>query len=210
MLTSTALLTAINEAVSVLRTKGVVAFPTDTLYGLGANIFCDEAVNRVFQIKGRPHQVSLPVLIGNVHDLKRVTTDIPDVAWTMAERFWPGPLTLVLRKSPAVSYVVTGGKDSVAVRTPRHEVPLALIEALGSPITGTSANPTGGPDPVTADDVRRLLGEPVPYIVDGGPATVGTPSTIVDLTGPKPRLVRRGAIPDHVLQSVCTTSLETE
>ena len=205
--TGTPLNRAIEEAVSVLRKKGVVAFPTDTLYGLGADAACVEAVGRVFEIKGRSHDMALPLLLGNIHDLEWVTTDIPDVAWALVDRFWPGPLTLILRKSPQVPHVVTGGKDSVAVRMPDHHVPLSLVRELGRPITGTSANPSGGPDPITAEDVRELLEGKVDYIVDGGSATVGSPSTIVDLTESRPRLVRRGAIASQV-ETICSMSLE--
>lgn len=181
-----------------------MAFPTDTLYGLGADAFSTEAVNKVFDAKGRPGNMALPILLGSVRDMEQVTTGIPDMAWALVERFWPGPLTLILRKSPQVPPIVTGGRDSVAVRMPDHPVPLALVAGLGRPITGTSANPSGGPDPVTADDVRRLLGDRVDYILDGGPAVVGSPSTIVDLTGEGPRLVRQGAIEYDSIRSVCS------
>ncbi len=186
-----------------------MAFPTDTLYGLGADAFCVEAVGRVFEIKGRSSDMALPLLLGSIQDLEWVTADIPDLAWALAERFWPGPLTLILKKSPEVPLAVTGGRDSVAVRLPNHRVPLTLVQELGRPITGTSANPSGGPDPITAEDVRRLLGGKVDYIVDGGPTSVAAPSTIVDLTSPMPRLVRPGAIDYQSIQSVCLMSLGT-
>ena len=208
MRTSTALHRAIEEAASILKRKGVVAFPTDTLYGLGADAFCDQAVSRVFDIKGRPSNMALPVLLGNTQDLEKVAIDISDMAWRLVGRFWPGPLTLILKKSSQVPRIVTGGKDSVAVRMPDHYVPLTLVRELGSPITGTSANPSGSPDPITADDVRLLLGEKVDYIVDGGPATKGSPSTILDLTTEtNPRIVRSGAIARDALQSFCSTPL---
>ena len=186
-----------------------MAFPTDTLYGLGADAFCDQAVSRVFDIKGRPSDMALPILLGSAQDLQKVAINIPDMAWRLVERFWPGPLTLILEKSSRVPRILTGGKDSVAVRMPDHHVPLTLVRQLGSPITGTSANPGGGPDPITADDVRLLLGEKVDYIVDGGPATRGSPSTILDLTTEtNPRIVRPGAIAHDALQSFCSTPLE--
>ena len=195
--------TEIEEAVRVLRQKGVVAFPTDTLYGLGADAFCVEAVTRVFGIKGRPGDAGLPLLLGSVQDLERVATNIPELAWDLVEHFWPGALTLILRKSPAVPCAATGGKESIAVRMPDHPVPLALVGELGRPITGTSANPSGGPDPVTSEDVRRLLGNAVDYVVDGGPATAGKASTIVDLTGSGPKFVRQGAITYDSIRSIC-------
>ena len=185
-----------------------MAFPTDTLYGLGADAFCDQAVSRVFDIKGRPSDMALPILLGSAHDLQKVAINIPDMAWRLVERFWPGPLTLILEKSSQVPRIITGGKDSVAVRMPDHHVPLTLVRELGSPITGTSANPSGGPDPITAYDVRLLLGEKVDYVVDGGSATRGSPSTILDLTTEtNPRIVRLGAIAHDALQSFCSTPL---
>ena len=195
--------TEIEEAVRVLRQKGVVAFPTDTLYGLGADAFCVEAVTRVFGIKGRAGEIGLPLLLGSPQDLERVATNVPDLAWDLMQHFWPGALTLILWKSPAVPYAATGGKDSIAVRMPDHPVPLALVRELGRPITGTSANPSGGPDPFTSEEVRRLLGNAVDYVVDGGPATAGIASTIVDLTGSDPKLVRPGAIPYDSIRSIC-------
>ena len=208
MATSSVLQQSILDAVSVLKRKGVVAFPTDTLYGLGADAFCVEAVGRVFEIKGRSGEMALPLLLGDIQDLDRVSTEISDLARGLVERFWPGSLTLILRKSPEVPNVVTGGRDSVAVRMPDHHVPLALARELGGPITGTSANRSGGPNPVTAEDVRSFLGQTPDYVVDGGPATSGLPSTVVDLTSATPRLVRPGAIPHELLKSVCSTLAE--
>ncbi len=208
MVTSGALQRAIQEAVAVLRGKGVVAFPTDTIYGLGADAFSVEAVARVFSIKGRPQEMGMPLLLGSIRDLDKVTSDVPDLARTFVERFWPGPLTLILTKSTDVPSAVTGGKDSVAVRMPDHEVPLMLIRELGGPITGTSANPTGGPDPTTAEDVRRLLKDKVDFLLDGGPSTSGRASTILDFTGPSPKVVRSGAIAIECLQSFCPVPLD--
>jgi L-threonylcarbamoyladenylate synthase len=198
----------VEKAISLLNGKGVVAFPTDTLYGLGADAGCVEAVKRVFEIKGRPGDMALPLLLGGPGDVDRVAVDVPELAWTLVERFWPGPLTLVLKRSPEVPGLVTAGKNSVAVRMPGHQVALALVQGLGRPITGTSANPSGGPDPVTAEDVTKWLGNKVDHVVDGGPAAMGIPSTIVDLTGDTPRLVRQGAIDFPSLQAICAGSLE--
>ena len=206
--TSIAFHKEIEEAVGVLRGKGVVAFPTDTLYGLGADAFSAEAVGRVFEIKGRHSDRPLPVLLGSIQELEDVTTDIPDLAWELVDHFWPGPLTLILKKSPQIPHVVTGGRDSVGVRMPNHKVPLSLVWELGRPITGTSANPSGGPDPITAEDVRRLLGNGVDYVMDGGSATAGSPSTVVDLTKSTPRLVRPGAIACRDLEAICSLPLE--
>ena len=199
-------LAQIEEAVAVLRGKGVVAFPTDTLYGLGADAFSVEAIGRVFEIKGRTAGAGLPLLLGSRRDLERVASEIPEIAWSLVDRFWPGALTLILKKSPSVPDIATGGLDSVAVRIPDHPVPLALIRGLGRPITGTSANPSGSPTPDTIEEVRRLLGGTVDYVLDGA-VTGGSPSTIVDLTGPTPSLVRPGAIPFDSIRSAWSPSV---
>ena len=208
MYASATLRHAIAEAVGVLRNGGVVAFPTDTLYGLGADALRAEAVARVFDIKGRSPDMALPVLIESTRDLGMVATGISELVWDLLDRFWPGPLTLIVRKSPKIDPLVTGGKDTIAVRMPNHHVPLRLIKELGGPITGTSANPSGGPDPITAEDVRRLLGSRVDYVVDGGPATAGTPSTVLDVTGARPTVLRRGAIAVDALRPFFPTLLE--
>ena len=185
-----------------------MAFPTDTLYGLGADAFRSGAVARVFEIKGRSATAPLPLLLGNIDDLEQVVADVPAEARVLADHFWPGPLTLVLKKCAAVPDIVTGGRDSVAVRVPNHPVPLALVGDLGRPITGTSANPSGWPDPLTAAEVGEMLGDRVDCIVDWGPAAAGTPSTILDLTGRTPRLLREGAIALDTLRSICPTPIE--
>ena len=193
---------AVAKAVELLQRGGVVAFPTDTLYGLGADAFDVGAISRLYDIKGRPENMGMPLLLSRMADVEWVAVDVPDLARTLMESFWPGPLTLILKRSLEVPLEVTGGRDSVAVRMPDHPVPLALVSGLGRPITGTSANPTGGPDPTTAEDVQRLLGDLVDYVVDGGPAIQGRASTIVDLTGTGPRLVREGALAHQSLREV--------
>ena len=213
-----ALQKSIDEAVEALRDGGVVAFPTDTLYGLGADAFREDAVERVFEMKGRPSKMALPLLLGGARDLELVATDIPDSAWALVARFWPGPLTLILKSAPEVPAIVTGGGATVAVRVPNHPVPLQLTQRLGRPITGTSANVTGGPDPKTAEDVKRALGDRVDYIVEQSlgeqglgqiATTLGTPSTVLDLSGATPRLARQGAIHLDVLLSAIPETLET-
>ena len=198
------------RALEVLKSGGVVAFPTDTVYGLGADPFCHDAVRRVFEIKGRRATMGLPLLLGSITQLNRVASRVPQAAWDLIERFWPGPLTLVLSRSEAVSDLVTGGLGSVGVRMPDHIVPQALAEQLGAPITGTSANPSGGLDPINAEDVKRLLGDTVDYILDAGPALGGIASTIVDLTEDRPRVLRLGAVPIESIRAVCPLISEVD
>jgi L-threonylcarbamoyladenylate synthase len=199
---------ALEESVRCLRRGGVIVFPTDTLYGLGADAFSPEAVGRVFDIKGRAPSSGLPLLIADTADLDMVAVDITDLALLLAEEFWPGPLTLVLRRSSRVPAIVTGGLDTVAVRAPDHPVPRALVQSLRRPITGTSANRTGGPDPVAAGEVKELLGEAVDYIIDGGPSPLGTPSTILDLSGGRPAILRAGAVQREALERACGASID--
>ena len=190
-------------AVDLLREGGVVAYPTDTLYGLGADAFNEAAVERVFVIKGRPHGMPLPLLLADADALAQVASEVPPLARVLAERFWPGALTLVIPRSAKVPELVSGRGWKVGVRVPDHPVPRELARRLGAPITGTSANKSGGPDPRTAADVRSQLGEMVDLVIEGGGLPAGQPSTVLDLTGPSPRIVRAGAISKEALEAAC-------
>ena len=195
-------------AVEALKNHGVVAYPTDTLYGLGAAFNDLEAVERVFDIKGRPRNAPLPLLVASQQDVEQVAVGLNLQAEKLMEAFWPGALTLVVPAGHRTPEVVTGGRKTVAVRMPDHPVPLELIRRLGRPITGTSANPTGGPDPVTADQVRKTLGPKVDHVIDGGPAPMGQPSTILDLSGQRPRVVRLGALGVEDIEEAVSQSVE--
>jgi L-threonylcarbamoyladenylate synthase len=173
----------------------VVLLPTDTLYGLGADVFSMPALKRVFSIKGRPPDLALPVLVDGWDQVAVVARDVPESGRLLALRFWPGALTLVVPRRDCVPDLVTGGRDTVAVRMPNHPIPLALAEKLGRPITGTSANRSGKADPQTLAAVEAELGGQVDYIIRAGPAPEGTPSTVVDITTGTPRLLRQGAVP---------------
>ena len=190
-------------AAALLRDSGVVAYPTDTVYGLGAAVYDRQAVTRLFELKGRDHAQGVPVLIAAEGQLAEVAAEVPDAALALADRFWPGALTLIMRRSDRLPPTVTGGADTVAVRLPDHPCPQALISALGAPITGTSANRHGGPEPASAEEVQRQLGDRLSIVLDGGPSAAGVPSTIVDVTPPTPCLVRVGAIPLEALRAVC-------
>src|SRR5918992_190053 len=185
----------IGEAVSQLQEGGVVVFPTDTLYGLGADVFDESALRRLFAVKGRPADLALPVLVGDHEQAEMVAGRLPGLAEELARRFWPGPLTLVVPKAPRLSNLVTGGRDTVAIRRPAHWVPLHLTVELGRPITGTSANRSGGPDLLTLEEIEAQLSHLVDCIVRCGPAPQGIASTVVDVTTGAPRLLRQGAIP---------------
>lgn len=200
----------VQAAVALLKNGGVVAFPTDTLYGLGADFSSAKAVQRVLDIKGRAWDMGLPLLLADADDLAVVAAAIPDAVLALARRFWPGALTLVVPRSSAVPDLVTGGRDTVAVRVPDHPVPLALARGLGRPITGTSANLAGQPPSLTAGDVRSGLGESVDLIIDDGPSPLGKQSTIVDATGPLLKLLRPGAISLSDIRSVYTGEVVAE
>jgi len=184
----------LEEAVRSLNNGGVVVFPTDTLYGLGADVFSLAALQRIFSIKGRRADLALPVLVAGLDQVEAVAQPMSAQAQRLAERFWPGPLTLVMRRSPDLPGLVTGGADTVAVRMPGHPVPLELARRLGRPITGTSANRSGQPDLLDLSALENQLGNLVDHIIQTGPVPAGTASTIVNVTGDTPQLLRGGAI----------------
>lgn len=181
-------------AVDVLANGGVAAIPTDTLYGLAANALDEPAVMKIYELKGRPEGMALPLLLSDAEDVRMCAKDVPHAAWTLMERFWPGALTLVVNKSTSIPGIVTAGLDTVALRVPDHPVPRAIVETLGSPITGTSANLSGRPGITNAAGVRREFGDTIDFVLDGGNAPGGTASTIVDVSGGELRLLREGAV----------------
>jgi L-threonylcarbamoyladenylate synthase len=192
----------VEKGIAILKKGGVIAFPTDTVYGLGASIAIDSAVERVYRIKGRPRHMALPLLLGDLSQLEKVAISIPASARLLAENFWPGPLTLVLFKSDAVSDIVSGGGKTVAVRIAAHPTPTALARGLGTAITGTSANLSGQPSALTAEEARAQLGNRVDLIIDGE-CPGGKESTIVDFTGGKPVILRPGALSREALRQIC-------
>src|SRR5919199_1388466 len=184
----------IRRAADLLRAGELVAFPTETVYGLGANALDEGAVRKIFEAKGRPSYNPLIVHVSSAADVSRVAAAWPESAQRLAERFWPGPLTLVLPKRSEVPDAVTAGLGSVAVRVPAHPVALALLRAAGVPVAAPSANRSTEVSPTMAPHVEKSLGKRVALIVDGGPTTVGIESTVVDLSGERPVLLRPGAI----------------
>lgn len=184
----------IEIATKVLKEGRVVVFPTDTVYGIGSDPFIEQAVSRIYRTKQRPHHLALPLLLSSKSELGQVAGVVPDIAWLLAERFWPGALTLIVRKSPSVPSWVSGGGDKVAVRIPDHPITLDLIRSFGKPLVGTSANISGSASPVTAEDVRQQLGDGVDFILDGGRCPGGIESTVVDITGSAPVVLREGAV----------------
>ncbi|NGP44723.1 threonylcarbamoyl-AMP synthase [Bacillaceae bacterium SIJ1] len=192
----------IKEAAEVIRQGGVVAFPTETVYGLGASAFKNDACQRIFAAKGRPADNPLIVHICSEKQLYELSADLPSYAFPIIEAFWPGPLSLVVPDAGAAASSVTAGLDSVAVRMPDHPVALALIEQAGLPLAAPSANRSGRPSPTTAQHVWNDLCGRIHGIVDGGPTGIGVESTVVDCTQSRPVILRPGGISQEDLEAV--------
>ena len=185
---------AVQAAGELLRAGKLVAIPTETVYGLAANALDPEAVNNIFKAKGRPNDNPLIVHIADLSALPDVVSEVPEKARVLMERFWPGPLTIVLPRNPQIPDETTAGLDTVAVRMPSHPVAQAIIRASGLPIAAPSANLSGLPSPTTAEHCIRDLTGKVSAIVDGGPCNFGVESTVITLAGERPRLLRPGAV----------------
>lgn len=192
----------LEEAVRCLERGEVIGLPTETVYGLAADGTNSEAVDLVFRIKGRPTGHPLILHLGDVSWLDDYAIDVPEAARRLAERFWPGPLTLVLQRSAQVPDAVTGGLDTVAVRVPGHALARQVILGLGRPVAAPSANRFGAVSPTTRQHVLDDLGEDVPLVLEGGPCEVGLESTIVDLSRAIPRLLRPGGVSQNELEAV--------
>lgn len=192
----------VKEAVEVLGRGGLVALPTDTLYGLGADIFNPEAIARVLEVKKRPQDKPIPILIATMEEVNEVARELPGAAWQLAERFWPGPLTLVLLAAPEVPEAVTAGTGTVGLRIPKCQLVVEILAALRRPITGTSANRSGGPNPKDAHQVLARIGKEIDLLLDGGRIPLGVPSTVLDCTQIPFRLIREGVITRRELGEV--------
>jgi L-threonylcarbamoyladenylate synthase len=191
-----------NEVRTVLERHGIVAVPTETFFALAVNPFQEEALVRLFALKDRSPEKPVLVLVDGPAMLPRVVREIPEVAHRLMARFWPGPLTIILPSLPNLPRQLTGGTGTIGVRQPRQSLTCRLITELGHPITGTSANRAGHRPCVRAQEVAREFGPALGLILDAGPCPGGLPSTIVDVTGSTPRLVRAGAIPAAELAGI--------
>jgi len=192
----------IREAVTILKNGGVVAYPTDTVYGLGACMTDINAVDRIFQVKGRPKGMALPVLLADMKQIEKIVTDFTPAAQQLAKECFPGALTIILPKNDGVPDIITGGGKTIAFRIPNHPVPLAIVKGLGKPIVGTSANLSGHPSGLTAAAVREQIGDKIDMVIDGGKCPGGIESTVIDLSGEKPVIRRQGAIPIEKLRKI--------
>lgn len=185
----------------LLETGAVVGIPTETVYGLAGNALNIDAVLRIFEVKNRPTFDPLIVHIDSAEKLGRYASEVPPAARRLAERFWPGPLTLLLPKRPIIPDLVTSGLDTVALRVPRHPLTLALLRSLDFPLAAPSANPFGYISPTTARHVADQLGDRIPYVLDGGPCGVGVESTIVGFPGGTPTVFRLGGVPLEAIEA---------
>lgn len=193
---------AVRDAAAILRRGGLLGIPTETVYGLGADALNEDAVSRIFLAKGRPQDNPLIIHVPDASWLERYCRSVPPAAYQLAERFWPGPLTMILPRRDIVPLQTTGGLETVGVRCPNHPVTLAIIEAAGVPIAAPSGNTSGRPSPTTAAHMIEDMDGKIDGIVDGGPCTVGVESTIIDLTVTPPRLLRPGGLPLESLRQV--------
>ena len=181
-------------AADIIKNGGLVGVPTETVYGLAANGLDASAVSKIYAVKGRPEAKPISLLVWGMADVEKFCRDIPDMAYRLAEKFWPGPLTMVLKKSENVPDIVTAGGDTVGVRCPDHPKTRKLIKLAGVPLAAPSANVSGQPSPKSAADVLTVFEGEINAIIDGGTCTVGIESTIIDLTADVPALLRRGGL----------------
>lgn len=192
--------TALRQAGEILRGGGLVAFPTETVYGLGADALNAESSRKIYAAKGRPSDNPLIVHIAKLEDLYRIAAEVPKAAEKLAKKFWPGPLTMIFKKADCVPYATTGGLDTVAVRMPDNEIALKLIEAGGGYVAAPSANTSGRPSPTTAQHVAEDMNGRIEMILDGGSVGIGVESTIVDLSEDVPLILRPGYINRDMLK----------
>lgn len=184
----------VEQAGAAIRRGELVAFPTETVYGLGADAFNMEAVARIYEVKGRPENNPLPVQVARKEDIQKVAFEIPEIALRLVDKYFPGPLTLVLRASPNLPYLVTAGTGKVGIRIPNHPVAQKLIKASGTPIVAPSANISGEPPPTSADEVLAYLDGRINILLDAGHTILKESSTVIDMTKTPPKIIREGSI----------------
>ena len=184
----------VDAGISILKNGGVVAFPTDTVYCLGARYNSITALERIYEIKQRPHHLALPVIVSSIFQINEIVDHIPQLAWDFINKYMPGAMTLVMPRGKTVHDTITNGKDTVAVRIPAHQLTIEILKGVGTPLVGTSANTSGEPSNITAKDVYAQIGDKVDLVIDDGKCPGGVVSTIVDVTGDVPVIIREGAI----------------
>lgn len=193
---------SIKKAADIIKSGGIVGVPTETVYGLGANALDEHAVGKIFEAKGRPKDNPMIVHVSCMEEIKPLVKEIPESAKLLAEKFWPGPLTIIMKKTDLVPPVTSGNLDTVAIRMPSHEVMREIIKKSGCPIAAPSANLSGSPSPTNAKYVYDDMNGKIPLIIDGGESNVGLESTVITLAGDKPRLLRPGGVTPEELEEV--------
>jgi L-threonylcarbamoyladenylate synthase len=191
----------IDKGIAILKNGGVVAFPTDTVYCLSAKYNSIPALERIYEIKQRPRQLALPIIVSSISQIEVVVDHIPALALPFIEKYMPGAITLIMPRNKTVSDIITSGKDTVAVRIPQHQMTIDIIEGVGTPLVGTSANTSGELSNITADNVFKQIGDKVDLVIDDGRCSIGIASTIVDVTGDVPVIIREGAISRRELEN---------
>ncbi|MGD9107579.1 MAG: L-threonylcarbamoyladenylate synthase [Gammaproteobacteria bacterium] len=192
----------IQQAIKLLRNGKLVAIPTETVYGLAADATNINAVKKIFAVKGRPLNHPLPLMVARETDLNNLAIDIPKITYKLTEKFWPGPLTIVLKKSPSISTIITGGLETIALRCPDHPLTQKILQSFPQGLAVPSANLFGEPPPISAEEVKQTLGNKIDLIVDGGECKLKSASTIVDLTCEKPKILRQGPIPQTEINNL--------
>ncbi len=190
------------RAVAILAQGGLVALPTDTVYGLAANVMLDSALRRIFAAKQRPADIPIPILIADAGDIAQVAVDVPSCVSELADRFWPGPLTIVLCKSSRISDLATADRSTVGLRVPDHELTRCILRQADFPVAVTSANLSGAPETTTPEQVLAALGGQIEMLIDDGLCPGGLPSTVLDLTCSPPRLLRSGPVCRQALEAI--------
>lgn len=192
----------IKEAAKIIKDGGLVAFPTETVYGLGTDALNEEAVRRIFKVKGRSFNKALSILIGRKEDLRQYVQEIPKSAQVLIERFWPGPLTLILRASLLIPDIIKGENDTIGIRMPDCKTALEIVKTSGVPLACPSANLSGRSSPTKVEEVIKDLGEKIDLILDGGETKIGVESTVLDLTTSSPTILREGAFKREEIEEV--------
>ncbi|MBN2463882.1 MAG: threonylcarbamoyl-AMP synthase [Dehalococcoidia bacterium] len=200
---SSRIVSQVSRAVEILKAGGLVAFPTDTVYGLGGDAFNAKVAERIYEVKQRPRNLPLPVLLADLAQVAAVVDSVPEIAQFLMRCFWPGGVTLVLPKKDSLPDIITAGGNRVAVRIPDHIMPLTLIREFGAPVIGTSANISDKPSPVTAEEVEQQLGGQIDLVIDMGKCPGGLESTVVDVTGETPVILRQGVVPEKEIKRAC-------
>lgn len=198
----------IHEAVEALRAGDLVVLPTETVYGLACDAQNPAAVEKIYAAKGRSERNPLPVQVADAWHLRSVADEVPEVALRAAAKFWPGPLTLVLRRRPGQFDAIAAGGDTIAVRVPRYAIPLAVLDEFDAPLAVTSANKSGEPDTITAEAAILAVGDHAAVVLEAGPSPIGQASTVLDVTGAKPKVLRQGSITVEELREALGVEVE--